>query len=145
MVLRPQRLLRTMVHWAADRMDHVAQFEPIHGEEGMHFAIGERFGTVQVAKMDGVIFVQADLERELQTDAGPGWIGAPSIWGGADCSQPGSCGEGMIVGIHSRSNDLPVNPTKAKQLTNIRAAGKDDAVMLTPPVQLVAAMARSSR
>ncbi|MEO0344748.1 MAG: translational GTPase TypA [Pseudomonadota bacterium] len=44
--------------------------------------------------------------------------------------------EGMIVGIHSRSNDLPVNPTKAKQLTNIRAAGSDENLLLTPPVIL---------
>ncbi len=44
--------------------------------------------------------------------------------------------EGMIVGIHSRSNDLPVNPTKAKQLTNIRAAGSDENIILTPPVTL---------
>ncbi|MET0093159.1 MAG: translational GTPase TypA, partial [Sedimenticola sp.] len=43
--------------------------------------------------------------------------------------------EGQIVGIHSRDNDLTVNPLKAKQLTNIRASGKDDAVMLTPPLQ----------
>ncbi|HEX7029342.1 MAG TPA: translational GTPase TypA [Gammaproteobacteria bacterium] len=41
--------------------------------------------------------------------------------------------EGQIIGIHSRDNDLTVNPLKAKQLTNIRAAGKDDNVMLTPP------------
>jgi GTP-binding protein len=43
--------------------------------------------------------------------------------------------EGMIVGIHSRSNDLPVNPTKAKQLTNIRAAGSDENIQLTPPLR----------
>ena len=43
--------------------------------------------------------------------------------------------EGMIVGIHSRSNDLVVNPTKAKQLTNIRAAGSDENLLLTPPVR----------
>ncbi len=43
--------------------------------------------------------------------------------------------EGQIVGLHSRSNDLPVNPTKAKQLTNIRAAGTDEALTLTPPVR----------
>jgi GTP-binding protein len=42
--------------------------------------------------------------------------------------------EGMIVGIHSRGNDLPVNPTKAKQLTNIRAAGSDENIQLTPPL-----------
>jgi len=39
---------------------------------------------------------------------------------------------GQIVGLHSRSNDLPVNPTKAKQLTNVRASGTDDALFLTP-------------
>ena len=44
--------------------------------------------------------------------------------------------EGQIVGIHARDNDLTVNPLKAKQLTNIRASGKDDAVMLTPAIRL---------
>ena len=42
--------------------------------------------------------------------------------------------EGQIVGLHSRSNDLVVNPTKAKQLTNVRASGTDEALILTPPV-----------
>ena len=44
--------------------------------------------------------------------------------------------EGMIVGIHARANDLVVNPLKAKQLTNIRAAGSDENILLTPPVRL---------
>ena len=44
--------------------------------------------------------------------------------------------EGMVVGIHSRDNDLTVNPLKEKKLTNIRAAGKDENVLLTPPVAL---------
>jgi GTP-binding protein len=44
--------------------------------------------------------------------------------------------EGMIVGIHKRDNDLPVNPTKAKQLTNVRAAGSDENIQLTPPLRL---------
>jgi GTP-binding protein len=44
--------------------------------------------------------------------------------------------EGMIIGIHSRENDLVVNPIKTKKLTNIRAAGKDDALILTPPIDL---------
>jgi len=44
--------------------------------------------------------------------------------------------EGMIIGIHSRDNDLVVNPLKGKQLTNVRAAGKDDNVLLTPPLKL---------
>jgi GTP-binding protein len=43
--------------------------------------------------------------------------------------------EGMVIGIHSRDNDLVVNPVKTKQLTNIRAAGKDEAIMLTPPIR----------
>jgi GTP-binding protein len=43
--------------------------------------------------------------------------------------------EGMIIGIHQRSNDLIVNPTKAKQLTNIRAAGSDENLVLSPPVR----------
>jgi len=44
--------------------------------------------------------------------------------------------EGMIIGIHSRDNDLVVNPIKGKQLTNVRASGTDEAVRLTPPVRL---------
>jgi len=44
--------------------------------------------------------------------------------------------EGMIVGMHSRENDLVVNPIKTKKLTNIRAAAKDENVLLTPPVRL---------
>jgi GTP-binding protein len=43
--------------------------------------------------------------------------------------------EGMIIGIHKRNNDLPVNPTKGKQLTNIRAAGTDENLVLTPPLR----------
>tara|TARA_R110000851_G_scaffold181511_2_gene329648 strand:+ start:132303 stop:134114 length:1812 start_codon:yes stop_codon:yes gene_type:complete len=43
--------------------------------------------------------------------------------------------EGQIIGLHSRNNDLPVNPTKAKQLTNIRAAGTDENLVLSPPVR----------
>ena len=43
--------------------------------------------------------------------------------------------EGMIIGIHSRDNDLMVNPTKGKQLTNVRAAGSDENIILTPPIR----------
>lgn len=44
--------------------------------------------------------------------------------------------EGMIIGIHARANDLVVNPLKGKQLTNIRAAGSDENIQLTPPIQM---------
>ncbi|WP_257266492.1 translational GTPase TypA [Endozoicomonas sp. ONNA2] len=43
--------------------------------------------------------------------------------------------EGQIIGLHSRDNDLTVNPTKAKQLTNVRAAGTDENIILTPPIR----------
>ncbi len=44
--------------------------------------------------------------------------------------------EGMIIGIHSRDNDLVVNPIKTKQLTNVRASGKDEAIVLVPPIRM---------
>lgn len=44
--------------------------------------------------------------------------------------------EGMIIGIHSRDNDIVVNPIRGKQLTNIRASGTDEAIRLVPPIQL---------
>lgn len=44
--------------------------------------------------------------------------------------------EGQVIGIHARDNDLTVNPLKGKQLTNVRAAGKDDAIQLVPPVKM---------
>ena len=43
--------------------------------------------------------------------------------------------EGMVIGIHSRDNDLTVNPLKGKQLTNVRASGSDENIVLTPPIQ----------
>ncbi|MDX1687248.1 MAG: S8 family serine peptidase [Candidatus Promineifilaceae bacterium] len=60
-----------------------------------------------VSGMPGVIFVQRDLERELQTDNGPAWIGAPGIWDGTDTAGlPGTQGEGIIVGVI----DTGINP-----------------------------------
>ena len=44
--------------------------------------------------------------------------------------------EGMVIGIHSRDNDLVVNPIKGKQLTNVRSSGTDEAVRLVPAVQV---------
>lgn len=44
--------------------------------------------------------------------------------------------EGMIIGIHTRENDLVVNPIRTKQLTNIRASGSDEAIRLVPPIEL---------
>ena len=44
--------------------------------------------------------------------------------------------ERMLVGIHSRDNDLVVNATRTKQLTNFRVSGKEDAIKITPPIEL---------
>ncbi len=44
--------------------------------------------------------------------------------------------EGQVIGLHSRNNDLVVNPLKGKQLTNVRASGKDDSIVLEPPIRL---------
>ena len=43
--------------------------------------------------------------------------------------------EGMVIGLHTRNNDLVVNPIKGKQLTNFRAAGSDENILLTPPIE----------
>jgi GTP-binding protein len=44
--------------------------------------------------------------------------------------------EGGLIGIHSRTNDLVVNPLKGKQLTNVRAAGTDENIQLSPPIRM---------
>jgi GTP-binding protein len=51
------------------------------------------------------------------------------------CAHGDEVYEGQIVGIHSRDNDLVVNPLKGKKLTNIRAAGRDENIVLTPPIR----------
>jgi GTP-binding protein len=82
-------------------------------------AIPERRNGVMISNATGVAVAYALWNLE---DRGPMFI------------EPGvDIYEGMIIGEHNRPNDLEVNPLKAKQLTNIRAAGKDEAVRLTPP------------
>jgi GTP-binding protein len=71
----------------------------------------------------------------------PGAAVAYALWNleerGAMFVSPGDAiYPGMIIGAHSRDNDLDVNPAKGKQLTNIRTTSKDEAVRLTPPVQM---------
>jgi len=85
-------------------------------------AVPGRRNGVLVSMEDGVSVPYAIFNLE---DRGRFFIG-----GGEQVYQ------GMIIGEHSRDNDLEVNPLKGKKLTNIRAAGKDEAVVLTPPVRL---------
>jgi GTP-binding protein len=84
--------------------------------------IGQRTNGVLIAKSEGKSLGYAlfNLQERGRLLIGPG----EEVY------------EGMIIGIHSRSNDLVVNPQKAKQLTNIRAAGSDENILLTPPIRM---------
>ncbi len=90
-------------------------FGPVHKS-----TLGKRKNGVLIANANGqsVAFALFNLQERGQMLLGPGV----------------ETYEGMIVGIHSRSNDLVVNVLKGKQLTNVRASGKDDAIQLTPPI-----------
>ena len=89
------------------------------GEEG---EIGERRNGVLISQDDGAAVAYALWKLQ---DRGRMFV------------SPGDAlYEGMIIGIHSRDNDLVVNPIKGKQLTNVRASGTDEAVRLVPPIQM---------
>jgi GTP-binding protein len=98
-------------------MSHVFdRFAPVQGD------IPERRNGVLVSQEDGeaVAYALWNLQERGRMFVSPG----ERLY------------EGMVIGIHSRDNDLVVNPIKGKKLTNVRAAGKDDAVLLTPPIAL---------
>jgi len=98
-------------------MSHIFDgFAPVRGD------IPDRHNGVLVSNEQGeaVAYALFNLQERGRLFVGPG----EKLY------------EGMIIGIHSRDNDLVVNPIKTKKLTNIRAAGKDDAILLTPPIQL---------
>src|SRR5690606_31247714 len=92
-------------------------YAPLKGGE-----VGERHNGVLISQDDGeaVAYALWKLQERGRMFSSPG----DPVY------------EGMIIGIHSRDNDLVVNPIKTKQLTNIRASGKDEAIDLTPPIQL---------
>ncbi len=98
-------------------MSHVFdEYAPLKGD------ITERRNGVLVSQDDGVAVAYAlwKLQERGRMFVSPG----DPVY------------EGMIIGIHTRDNDLVVNPIKTKQLTNIRASGKDEAIDLTPPIAL---------
>ncbi|NLD68858.1 MAG: translational GTPase TypA, partial [Limnobacter sp.] len=91
-------------------------YQPFKGE------IGGRVNGVLLSNQSGEAVAYAMFNLE---DRGPMII------------EPGEkVYTGMIIGIHTRDNDLVVNPVREKKLTNVRASGKDEAVALTPPIQL---------
>ena len=91
-----------------------------HGYAPYKGAIAARHTGVLISNGDGTAVAYALWNLE---DRGPMFI---------DPGEP--VYQGMIIGEHTRGNDLDVNSLKGKQLTNIRAAGKDEAVRLTPPI-----------
>jgi GTP-binding protein len=99
-------------------MSHIFdEYAPIKGGE-----MAERRNGVLISQEDGVAVAYALWKLQDR---------------GKMFSVPGDpVYEGMIIGIHSRDNDLVVNPIKGKQLTNVRASGTDEAVRLIPPIQL---------
>ena len=100
-----------LMHHVFDRYAPVA-----HGE------FGQRINGAMISNAQGKALGYAlfNLQERGQLLIGPG----DEVY------------EGMIVGLHSRDNDLVVNPLKAKQLTNVRAAGSDENILLTPPLRL---------
>jgi len=92
------------------------RYEPYKGE------IGGRKNGVLISMDDGEIFTYA--------------LGKLDDRGRMFVKPNDPVYEGMIVGIHSRDNDLVVNATRTKQLTNFRVSGKEDAIKITPPIQL---------
>jgi len=84
--------------------------------------LGQRNNGVLIAMAEGkaVAFALFNLQNRGRLMIGPG----DEVY------------EGMVVGIHSRGNDLTVNPLKEKKLTNIRAAGSDENILLTTPLRL---------
>ncbi|CAG7602390.1 translational GTPase TypA [Candidatus Vallotia tarda] len=112
-----QGIFLTLTH-GTGLMSHIFDaYEPMR--EGM---IGERRNGVLISQDNGdaVAYALWKLQERGRMFVSPG----DALY------------EGMIIGIHSRENDLVVNPIRSKQLTNVRASGTDEAVRLIPPIQL---------
>jgi GTP-binding protein len=111
-----------------------SEFLTITQGSGLLYSIFDHYGPVKGGELKG-------RQNGVLISNGVGESVAYALWNlqerGRMFIGPGEeMYEGMIVGIHSRDNDLVVNAMKGKQLTNIRAAGSDEAIILTPPIQL---------
>ena len=101
---------------------------------GLLYSIFDHYGPVKGGELKG-------RQNGVLISNGMGESVAYALWNlqerGRMFVAPGEeMYEGMIIGVHNRDNDLVVNAMKGKQLTNIRAAGSDEAIILTPPIQL---------
>ncbi|MHB8453302.1 MAG: translational GTPase TypA [Acidiferrobacterales bacterium] len=101
---------------------------------GLIYHVFDHYGPIKKGEMGGRV-------NGVLISNGVGTSVAYALWNlqerGRMFISPGEeMYEGMIIGIHTRDNDLVVNAMKGKQLTNVRASGSDDAIILTPPIQL---------
>ncbi len=109
-----------------------SEFQTITSGTGIMHHVFDHYGKVKeksvIARKNGVLIANA-----------PGKATAYALWnleerGRMFIPPQTEVYEGMIIGLHSRSNDLVVNVTREKKLTNIRAAGSDENILLTPPI-----------
>ncbi|MDN5924740.1 MAG: translational GTPase TypA [Xanthomonadales bacterium] len=110
------------------------EFKTLTAGTGLLFHVFDHYG----AKADGAI---AKRPNGVMISNGTGIAPAYALWGlqerGRMLVDAGvEIYEGQLVGIHSKDNDLTVNALRAKQLTNVRASGKDDALSLVPPIRM---------
>ncbi|HJR10740.1 MAG TPA: translational GTPase TypA [Rhodanobacteraceae bacterium] len=110
------------------------EFRTLTAGTGLMFHVFDHYGL----RSDGVIGKRAN---GVMISNGTGPAPAYALWGLQDRGRMlidanVQIYEGQLVGIHAKDNDLTVNALRAKQLTNVRASGKDDALTLTPPVRL---------
>lgn len=111
-----------------------SEFLTITGGTGLLHATFDRYGPVKKGKLKG-------RSNGVLVSNSEGTAVAYALFNlqerGRLFVKPGDdVYEGMIVGIHTRDHDLVVNPLKEKKLTNIRAAGSDENILLTPPIEL---------
>ncbi|MEO6968601.1 MAG: translational GTPase TypA [Rhodanobacteraceae bacterium] len=110
------------------------EFRTVTAGTGLLFHVFDHYGQ----KSEGVI---AKRNNGVMISNGTGPAPAYALWGLQDRGRMlidagVEIYEGQLVGIHAKDNDLTVNALRAKQLTNVRASGKDDALALVPPVRL---------
>ena len=110
------------------------RFLTLTSGSGLMYHVFDHYGP---STTDAII----SRHRGVLISNAPGKATAYALWnlqsrGEMMCEPQTEVYEGMIVGVHTRDNDLVVNVTKEKQLTNVRASGTDESIILTPPIKL---------
>ncbi|MBV53410.1 MAG: translational GTPase TypA [Coxiellaceae bacterium] len=110
------------------------RFLTLTSGSGLMYHVFDHYGP---STSDAII----SRHRGVLISNAPGKATAYALWnlqsrGEMMCEPQTEVYEGMIVGVHTRDNDLVVNVTKEKQLTNVRASGTDESIILTPPIRL---------